>query len=479
MSERRLLLAYEWAVSLSTLALLTVLLAGGELTSIRPEVFAWILLVALVELRPVPLWSLQVSVGYPVLLTVAFLYQPAIAGAVAMLSCCDPRELRGEVHLAQAMFNRSQVTLSILCASSLFHLASNQGSGGVWAFVGVVVAVGADYVVNVALVGVGLALNEGMRLRDVLPRFLIGNRVEFLVSYLGLGALGVVMAKLYLEIGFWSVALFVAPLFLARQMFFRSQALEEAHRELKQREVLLQRLSDRLAEERQDERLRIADYLHDDLAQLLFQLSLQADLAERFFGEGDVERARAALGELRHTKSVASERMRSLVQDLHRSPLGRKGLAEALRSFAIQMQRDSDVQFTVDVEDLPLGPPIQLLVYQIAHEAVMNALKYAEPRVVEVMFWRQNADILLTVTDDGAGFDAEAGEPDGHYGLTMMHERANAVGGTFDIVSATGHGTAITVKIPTSWLLPLDQAQQQAERQHQQQRVAPFDGASR
>jgi signal transduction histidine kinase len=245
---------------------------------------------------------------------------------------------------------------------------------------------------------------------------------------------------------------FLVPLFLARQMFFRSRALEEAHEELQDRAKVLRRLSNRMAEERQDERMQIAGYLHDDLAQLLFQLSLQTDLVERLLGEGDIEGARAMLADLRDTKELASERMRSLVSDLHRSPIGRKGLSEALRSFTDEVGRDAVSRFELEVVDLPLPPPIQLLVYQIAHEAVMNALKYADASTIEISFAERAHAAELVVRDDGAGFDTEAGEPEGHYGLTMMRERATVAGGTFDIVSARGHGTAITVRFPAEWL---------------------------
>lgn len=59
---------------------------------------------------------------------------------------------------------------------------------------------------------------------------------------------------------------------------------------------------------------------------------------------------------------------------------------------------------------------------------------------------------LVTVADDGAGFDVERDSPDGHFGLTMMRERAQVAGGSFRIESDVGKGTIVIAEFPTSWL---------------------------
>ena len=94
----------------------------------------------------------------------------------------------------------------------------------------------------------------------------VGTPTEFLLNYLGLSLIGLVIYELYRPDNYWAVAAFVAPLVFARQMFLRTMALEDATKELKDRERVLRALSNRMAEERQDERLRIAGYLHDDVA---------------------------------------------------------------------------------------------------------------------------------------------------------------------------------------------------------------------
>ena len=258
-------------------------------------------------------------------------------------------------------------------------------------------------------------------------------------------------------------------------MFFRSKALEEAHKELQDREHVLRALSNRMAEERQDERMQIAAFLHDDLAQLLFRLSIQVDVARRHLEAGKVDDTEELLLEIKETKNRTSDRIRALIRDLHRSPLGRAGLGEAIRGFLAEMARESDVRFHADIDEVDVPAPIALLLYHNAREGVMNALKHAKASNIWVAVEQQGDEVEMTLRDDGVGFDVEAPGPEGHYGMTMMRERATVGGGTFTIQSVPGEGTTITVRFPTSWLQE-EEIQSQGEPQAP---ALPPAGASR
>ena len=149
--------------------------------------------------------------------------------------------------------------------------------------------------------------------------------------------------------------------------------------ELQEREEILRELSNTMAEERADERLQIAGYLHDDLAQVLFRLSLQVDIARKLLDKQDLEELNTQLEKIRDSKQETSDRIRALIRDLHRSPLGATGLAESLESFTDEVGRDSGIRFHHDVQDIQLPAPIALLIFHIAREGVMNALKHAGP----------------------------------------------------------------------------------------------------
>jgi signal transduction histidine kinase len=443
---------FELLITVPTIAVIAILFAQD------PSGDAWLILwavtIAAVEILPVPAWhGLQVSVGFPLLMVVAFVYAPPAAAITAFAGASDPREFKGEVSLLRAMFNRSQVALSVLAASAVFHALADLEESPTWVLVpAALLAAVVDYVINSGIVTAAVCLNTGLPPLRVIRDLRVGRLSEFLVSYLGLAFFGLFLAKFYEELGFWTVPVFVIPLLLARQMFFRSKALEEAHKELQDREQLLRALSNRMAEERQDERLQIAAFLHDDLAQHLFRLSIQVDVARRHLAAGKLEETGLSLEEIKETKNRTSDRIRALIRDLHRSPLGRAGLAEALHSFIAETARDSHVRVHTDIDELPLPPPIALLLYHIAREGVMNALRHADAKNVWVTVKPIDDEVMLELRDDGVGFDTSAPAPEGHFGLTMMRERALVAGGTIEVLSAVGEGTKITVQIPTSWL---------------------------
>jgi signal transduction histidine kinase len=454
--------AFEWAIiglTATLLAVSFVLRGPGALGHVSSglDVLFWVVVIGIVELLHVQVWrSIQVSMGVPLLMATAFLYRPEIACLIGFLSSSDPREWRREVSPTRALFNRSQVALSVLAASAVFHLLNGNVNTLSGALRGAPAAVLVDFLVNTTLVSLLVSLLQRTSVREVRRRLRIGSAQEFLISYMGLGLLGVLLARLF-DVGWWAVAVFVLPLLLARQMFFRTRALEDATEELKDREVVLRALSNRMAEERQDERMQIAGYLHDDLAQILYRMSLQIDIAERKLERGD-DGAEKELESLRATKDRALSVIRALIRDLHRSPLGRAGLEEALRSYCLDVEKDTGMRVHSRFQQVEMPPPIQLLCYHIAREAVMNAVKHAEPTNIRVQVEPTDDGARLTVSDDGKGFDPDQGSPEGHYGLTMMRERAQVAGGTLEIDSRPEQGTIVTAEFPTSWYSPEDRS---------------------
>jgi len=425
------------------------------------DVLFWTLTIALIELLPVPAWrSLQLGVALPLFMAVAFLYEPHIAAAITFLASSDPREWKGELTLIRALFNRSQASLAVLAASGTFHALSG---GDLFDFPRsmpvALLAVLVDYAVNVSLVASEASLMHGIPVRGVLKRFRIGNPVEFAISYFGLGVLGLLLARLHNETGAWAVAAFVLPLLLVRQMFFRTRALEDAARELQDREVVLRTLSNRMAEERQDERSQIAGYLHDDLAQILYRMSLHIDISKKHLSSGDAAHALQELEAIETSKDRTLVLIRSLIKDLHRSPLGRAGLTEAIHSFCQDIGKEARIHFTTDLHPVEMPPPIQLLCYQVTREAIMNIVKHAGASNVSVSLNPTEEGARVVVTDDGEGFDPEEGSPEGHFGLKMMRERAQISGGSLDIASTPGEGTTVTAEFKATWLSAPEGAQ--------------------
>ncbi len=208
-----------------------------------------------------------------------------------------PEGGRAKVTVLRALFNRSVIALAVWAASAAFHTLVDIEPHQLGTLIAAARAWRreSDYVVNFGVISVDckLALLERTRIR-VIRELRMGRLSEFVVSYLGLAVFGLILAKVFVDVSFFAVPVYVLPLLLARQMFFRSKALEEAHKELKDREHILRALSNRMAEERQDERLQIAAFLHDDLAQLLFRLSIQVDVTRKSLDAGQGRRSGAA-----------------------------------------------------------------------------------------------------------------------------------------------------------------------------------------
>ena len=122
------------------------------------------------------------------------------------------------------------------------------------------------------------------------------------------------------------------------------------------------------------------------------------------------------------------------------------------------MGRDSGVRFHRDVEDIALPAPIALLVYHIAREGVMNALKHAHATDMWIAVREQDDRSSSSSATTASGFDTSAPGPEGHFGMAMMRERAQVGGGTFDVESAPDEGATITVRFPISLLQSGDDA---------------------
>src|SRR3954451_2561711 len=439
---------------------LIVALNARDGWEVEPRWLLWAVLIAAVELLPVATWrGLTLSVGFPLLMMIAILYPPGAAGAIAFLGASDPRELRRDVSLATALFNRSQVALSVMAAGAVFHVFQEPltplSGISIPILVGAAgLAAVADFLVNAGLVATFMSLKLRMPFTAMVRQLTIGGGREFLVSYLGLGVLGLTLAAMWEQVGPWMLPAVLAPLIFARQVFYRSRALEEAHVELQEREEILRELSNTMAEERADERLQIAGYLHDDLAQVLFRLSLQVDIARKLLDKQDLDELKAQLEKIRESKQETSDRIRAVIRELHRSPLGATGLAESLESFTDEVGRDSGIRFHHDVEDIELPAPIALLIFHIAREGVMNAMKHADPSDVWIAVTEADENIMLKLRDNGSGFDTAAPGPEGHFGMAMMRERAKVGGGALDVTSSPDDGTTITVRFPTYLLQP-------------------------
>jgi len=198
-----------------------------------------------------------------------------------------------------------------------------------------------------------------------------------------------------------------------------------------------------------EERNRIAGELHDAVSQKLFSLRLSAESAATLL-ERDPPRAVTELGSVRQLASEVADELRTILVGLRPPELAGDGLDVALRKQIELLDRvhEPAVRFTGEPVACLTGTRSQA-VYRIAQEALHNALRHADAKLVEVRLAERDGTVLLTVTDDGHGFDPDSAARAGRrLGLTSMRERARSVGGRL-AVESTPRGTAVRVEVPT------------------------------
>lgn len=225
--------------------------------------------------------------------------------------------------------------------------------------------------------------------------------------------------------------------------------LDRLRRAQDQRERLLRSAVDASDAERR----RIAGTLHDGVVQELaassFALAGAAERAERA-GADDVARdVRTASATVR----TSIRGLRSLLVDIYPASLATAGLGAALADLAGGLAARG-VRVVVEAPEAVwagAGADAQQLVYRVAQETVRNAVAHAGAAEVRVTLARQGDLLVLTVADDGAGFDVAtvlARPADGHVGLRVLRDLAAASGADLSVASAPGSGT--------TWRLALD-----------------------
>ena len=225
--------------------------------------------------------------------------------------------------------------------------------------------------------------------------------------------------------------------------------------EVLQRTRQLTELTHHLQTAREDERARLARDLHDELGALLTSAKLDtARLRSRLLAgietaspvaEDSLER----LAHLTSTLDTVIALKRRITEDLRPSSLDHLGLAVTLQILSREFGERAGVQVHLALTDVPLSPTAETAAYRIVQEAVTNISKYAQATQVWISLGRQGDCVLLTVRDNGLGFDT-ASPRARRYGLVGMRFRAEAEHGRLRVHSAPGRGTRIILTLPPS-----------------------------
>lgn len=188
---------------------------------------------------------------------------------------------------------------------------------------------------------------------------------------------------------------------------------------------------------------QVAEHLHDGPLQTLLAARLDLDEVRERNSDPALENVHTALQE-------TAAALRLTVTQLHPQVLAQLGLTPAVRELLRQFESRGDYVVEADLEDVG-KPESQQLLYRAARELLANVHKHAGATTVRVGLSRKGDRIVLTIADDGTGFDPAIVEryvADGHIGLGSLLARFDAMGGSMDISSEVGYGTQVTVTSP-------------------------------
>ena len=200
------------------------------------------------------------------------------------------------------------------------------------------------------------------------------------------------------------------------------------------------------------ERNRIAREVHDTLAQGYVGVSVQLEVLAELLRYNNIEAATNHLDTMRSNVREGLAEARQSIWALRSQDSAEKTLPIQLRR-ATERANGHGLEATFSLYGAyrPMPPGMEREFLRVGQEAIHNVKKHADARHLKVQLEYGPAEVALIVRDDGRGFATEEGgeSPPGHYGLTGMRERAQAVGGTLEISSEPGFGTTVRLQVMT------------------------------
>ena len=193
------------------------------------------------------------------------------------------------------------------------------------------------------------------------------------------------------------------------------------------------------------ERQRLAHDLHDAVNQSLFSAGLIAEVLPRLW-ERDPVAGRRSLEDLRLLTRGALAEMRGLLAELRPAVLTGTELGDLLRQLGDALTGRTNIPVHVTVLGQGgLPADVQVALYRLCQEALSNVAKHAGASAVSIHLQYDLSRASLHIRDDGRGFDPDH-TPSGHSGLSMMRERAEAIGAALSITSEAGQGTEVAIQ---------------------------------
>ncbi len=225
--------------------------------------------------------------------------------------------------------------------------------------------------------------------------------------------------------------------------------LKEAEDERDKNEDLRKNFVNRIINAQEDERKNISHGLHDRLGQFLFAVKLKLRMLEDLH---DLNEIKPRILQIRKDLDNGVELIHKIVKDLRPPLLDDRGIVDAIIAYINDMAKNNEnvkINFyPINLENNRFNKEIEINIYRIIQEAVLNSLRHAYPNNITIIIEKYKDNIRGVIVDDGIGFECNKNN-DGQFGITGMMERAKLLGGELTIESEKGIGTVVKFRIPT------------------------------
>ncbi len=216
----------------------------------------------------------------------------------------------------------------------------------------------------------------------------------------------------------------------------------------------LQAMSRQLVDVQESERRQIARELHDRVGQNLTALSISLDIMKSQIGENGSSTLRTRLDDAATLLESTAGSIENVMSELRPPMLDDYGLLPALQWYGNEFWRRTGIRVSVEGDEQMVRLPqtSEIALFRIAQEALNNVAKHAHARHVDIALARNGSHVVMSVSDDGMGFDAAPAMASRRrrpgLGMVSMRERTQAVGGQFEIGPAPGRGARVVVRVP-------------------------------
>lgn len=230
--------------------------------------------------------------------------------------------------------------------------------------------------------------------------------------------------------------------YLTQDFRFVGKALEEARRK--------QDFGLKIIEAQEQERKKLSREIHDGPAQMLANVMMRSDLIERVQREDGPEAALVEIKSLKGMVRSALYEVRRIIYDLRPMALDDLGLVPTLRKYLQTIEeynKGAKLSFINLGQAKRLPSNMEVALFRLVQEAVQNALKHAEPTLIEVKLSIGKEMVSVSVKDNGKGFDV-AVQKENSFGLIGMKERVDLLEGELTIHSSPKEGTLVLIQIP-------------------------------